>query len=199
MKPTEVLHQEHEVIEQVLNCLDAMVQRARLGEKLDKESAREAIEFFRGFAEHCHHGKEEAHLFPALAAKGFSGECGPLAVLLREHELGRLYVRGMEAALDAAAAGDREAFRWFAEHAQSYDRLLREHIHKEDHCLFPSSDRVLDEVDQGNLLAAFHRVEMEEMGPGTHEKFVQLADRLADRLGVPRATAEMTEHHCCGH
>ena len=95
MRPTEILMQEHRVIEQVLDCLDAIANKTESGEQLDQHSATQAIDFFANFADRCHHGKEEDCLFPMLEQKGFSREQGPTGVMLHEHEVGRQHVRGM--------------------------------------------------------------------------------------------------------
>ena len=76
-------------------------------------------------ADRCHHGKEEAHLFPAMEARGFLRSGGPTGVMLDEHEQGRACVRGMADAIDAAAAGDAAAQRRFLDHAAGYVGLLR--------------------------------------------------------------------------
>ncbi|MGQ9576713.1 MAG: hemerythrin domain-containing protein [Thermoguttaceae bacterium] len=199
MKPTEILSQEHRVIEQVLACLEKIVENATLDRKLDGQAARDAIEFFRAFADRCHHGKEEARLFPAMEAKGFSPECGPTAVMRAEHDLGRLRVREMEAAIDAAAAGQKEAIDRFTGHARAYVELLRQHIQKEDHCLFAMADQALSEAEQAGLLAAFEKVESDQMQPGTHESYLRLADALAERLGIPRAATAQGSGQVCGH
>ena len=200
MNVTDILVNEHRVIEQVLNCLEKIIEQATAAGRLDEEPAREAIDFLRTFADRCHHGKEEAHLFPLMQARGFGGGCGPVAVMLREHELGRLYVGGMDGAIEGASKGDADALQWFVQHGQSYIRLLREHIQKEDHCLFPSANRALKEPDQQQLLAAFEKMEAEERGAGTHEKYLALANRLADRFGVSRAASEAPHgEHKCGH
>jgi hemerythrin-like domain-containing protein len=188
VKPTDILMKEHRIIEQVLNCLEKILERCTTEKKLDTKSARQAIVFFRIFADRCHHGKEEAQLFPMMQANGFSGACSPVVVMLREHELGRLYIQGMDAAIEPAAAGDPESLKWFIQHGLSYLKLLREHIRKEDICLFPAADHRLTEKDQEQLLAAFERVEAEEIGQGTHEASLRIANELADRFGVPQAT-----------
>jgi hemerythrin-like domain-containing protein len=191
MKPTEMLRHEHRVIEQVLNCLEKMVQACKEDGRVEAEPAKETIEFFRGFADNCHHAKEESQLFPAIEAKGLGGGCGPVAVMLREHELGRMYIGGMESSLPAAAGGDADAAAWFVQHAESYIRLLREHIQKEDHCLFPAADQQLDEEDEQRLTAAFARVEKDEIGADTHAKYLDIANRLANYFGVPRAAVDV--------
>jgi len=200
--PTDILMTEHRLIEQVLGCLEKIVQKAAADRKLEKTSALEALDFCRAFADGCHHAKEEAHLFPVMQANGFSGGCSPVAVMQREHELGRLYVQGMAAAVEDASAGDPETLKWFVQHGQSYVKLLREHIHKEDICLFPAANHRLTEKDQRQLLAAFEKAEAEEIGQATHEKYYALADQLADRFGVPRCSKEDPKHGnaCgCGH
>jgi len=199
MKPTEILSNEHRVIEQVLDCLEKMADRARATGRLQKAPAQQAVDFFRNFADRCHHGKEETHLFPAMEAKGFSADCGPTAVMRLEHEQGRGHVRGMAEAIEAAASGDAGALERFVRHARGYLGLLREHIQKEDHCLFTMANQALSEQDQAALLATFHRVEHEEMAAGTHERYVEIANQLADHYGVARAPAAAGAVCACGH
>ena len=73
MKPSDIFSSEHRVIQQVLNCLEKIAEAPHEGQ-VGRQSAKEAIDFFRIFADRCHHGKEEAHFFPAMEAKGFSRE-----------------------------------------------------------------------------------------------------------------------------
>ena len=178
MTPTEIHGSEHRVIEQVLACLEKIVEQARQNGRLEKQPAEDAVAFFRNFADRCHHGKEEAHLFPALEAQGFPREGGPTGVMLHEHEQGRACVRGMAESLEAAAAGDPAALERFAANAGEYVSLLRDHIYKEDHILFALADRVLSADDQQRLLDGFGKVEAEEMGAGTHERYHALAHEL---------------------
>lgn len=199
MKPTEILSGEHRIIEQVLDCLEKIAQDATAQGRLDQTSAEQAVDFFRNFADRCHHGKEETHLFPAMEAKGFPRQGGPTGVMLHEHEQGRTHIRGMVEAIEEAAAGNREALAQFAAHAQGYVGLLREHIEKEDHCLFAMADRALTEDDQQRLLAAFRHVESEHIGSGTHEKYLRVADELAERFGVTRAAGSGCRTCACHH
>jgi hemerythrin-like domain-containing protein len=201
MRPTDILKGEHRVIVQVLRALECMADRCAAGEPLDVRSARQAIDFFRNFADRCHHGKEEDHLFPALEARGLPRDAGPTAVMRAEHEQGRLRIQGMEWAAERAAAGDARAMREWVTHARAYAQLLRQHIRKEDEVLFPIADRVLGEEVQGRLLASFEEAEEEDMGAGAHEEYLELANELADRFGVARAEAAPAGHGPpgCGH
>ena len=198
MDPFEMLMEEHRVIEQVLSCLEKMTGQFEAKKEIDAAVATDALEFIRNFADKCHHGKEEDRLFPALEKKdGFARGCGPTEVMRAEHEHGRTLVRGMSEAI-ADAKGDKTvAVERFARNARRYVALLREHIHKEDNCLFPNAQRSLKEGEREALSQAFEKVEHEEMGAGTHEKFLSLANSLADRYGVPRVQAKV--EGCCHH
>jgi hemerythrin-like domain-containing protein len=196
MKPTEILSGEHRIIEQVLDSLQQIGQDCAAQGQLDGASAEQALDFLRNFADRCHHGKEETHLFPAMEAKGFPRQGGPTGVMLHEHEQGRTHIRGMAAAIPQAAAGSADGVAQFVKHAEAYVALLREHIEKEDHCLFSMADQSLTEDDQQRLLAAFQQVEHADMGPGTHERFLDIADELADRFGVARAVGKSIK--ACG-
>src|SRR5262245_27753269 len=194
MKATDILMDEHRVIEQVLNCLEKLADRCEAGEKPDRPTALEALDFFRHFADHCHHGKEEGHLFPLLEARGLARQGGPTGVMLHEHEDARRLVAAL------AAAVERDDGREFVRHARAYLGLLREHIHKEDHCLFPMAAAVLSAPEAEALSRSFEHVESAEMGEGTHEQYLRRANELADRLGVPRPqVAPSCGHACCHH
>ena len=106
MSLTDILSTEHRVIEVLLNCLEKISADALKSGKLDSEAANKAIDVIRNFADKCHHGKEEGHLFPALISRGMPREGGPVGQMLIEHEMGRSFVRGMADSVIKAAAGD---------------------------------------------------------------------------------------------
>jgi hemerythrin-like domain-containing protein len=57
---------------------------------------------------------------------------------------------------------------------------LREHIQKEDDILFRMADEVIPVDEQRQLLKRFEDHEAEEIGEGVHEKYLKLAEELAD-------------------
>jgi hemerythrin-like domain-containing protein len=190
MRATEILQNEHRVIEQVLSCLEVMANRAIAEGKLDATSADAALDFFQTFADGCHHRKEENHLFPLMETKGFPRDGGPTGVMLHEHEEGRHHIQGMRAAVANGAV------REFAEHARAYVELLRQHILKEDQRLFPMANQVFSSADQASLVESFARVEDKDVEEGAHEKYLDIADLLAERFQVPRASRTGCG---CGH
>jgi hemerythrin-like domain-containing protein len=175
--PTQILMEEHELILQALDALEKKVAAVQAGSPPDKEYFEKAVEFLRGFADKCHHGKEEDLLFKRMADRGFPVRGGPIAVMLQEHDMGRAFIRGI--ADGAAAVGtDPAAAERIAENARGYIDLLRDHIGKENSILFPMADQVLGPEDQADLGKAFERFEAEETGAGVHEAMLKLLDEL---------------------
>lgn len=199
MKATEILENEHRVIEQVLSCLEKLTEESGKSKKLDRATARDMIEFFRMYADRWHHAKEETHLFVALEAKGMPREGGPTGVMLAEHELGRGFVGKMEAAIASYEKGEPGAVQEFARAARDYVALLREHIQKEDHCLFAMTNESLDEKEQSQLLKAFQKAEQQSATEKTHEYYLRKAQDLALRFQVFPQDNKTCASSICGH
>jgi hemerythrin-like domain-containing protein len=178
MEATQILSAEHRIIERVIGALETEVVKVEAGAAVNPQFFLDAADFIQGFADGCHHRKEEGVLFQAMAANGMPKEVGPLAVMLAEHELGRGFNRGMRAAADRVRHGDVAASLEIVRNARGYADLLRQHIHKEDQVLFPMADRVIPVKQQAQVAADFERVEHEETGEGIHEKYLALAAAL---------------------
>lgn len=174
-KPTEVLSDEHRVIERVLGVLQRLTA---VPVNPSLEQWRKALDFFRHFADQCHHFKEEKVLFPALEEHGIPREGGPIGMMLAEHEEGRGHVRSMIDAVEQVAQGNGAASTTLLDHARAYVTLLREHIQKEDDILFRMADEVIPEEEQRRILKDFENHEAEEMGAGAHEKYLGIAHEL---------------------
>ena len=174
-KATEVLKQEHRVIEKVLAAVEKLAGHPG---PIPVEPWEKAIDFIRNFADKCHHLKEEGLLFPMLEEHGIPREGGPVGMMLMEHEEGRGYVRAMAAALSAAKGDAEGAKKQLVENARAYLRLLKEHIAKEDQILFEMADAHIGPQGQRMLLEQFEEHEKEEMGPGVHEKYLEIAHEL---------------------
>jgi hemerythrin-like domain-containing protein len=182
MQATDILMDEHRVIERVLTSLEAAARRLAGGQPIEATFFVDAADFVKGFADACHHRKEEGVLFPAMEAAGVPNRGGPIGVMLAEHEEGRRLTRAMRSAAEGLGAGRPAEKDAVVESALGYVTLLRQHIAKEEGVLFPMADRVIKPADQPGLTEAFERVEHEETGEGVHEKYVALADRLAQAV-----------------
>jgi hemerythrin-like domain-containing protein len=184
MKATNILIEEHNVILKLLECTERIIAEAEAKGKLNAQAANTAIDFFRNFADRCHHAKEEDRLFIAMEAHGFPRDGGPTGVMLEEHILGRQYVGGMAEAVEKAAVGDAQAIRTFSENARNFIDLLQNHIAKENNVLFPMADQSLGETEMETMLADFKQIEA-DAGGDRHAKYIEVARELCEQYGVP--------------
>jgi hemerythrin-like domain-containing protein len=180
MKATDILRHEHRAIESVLDSLDRASEAVKTGKEVPAWIFADGIDFVRNFADRCHHGKEEGRLFPMFGSRCLSTEGGPIYVMLLEHEEGRKYIREALENYDKWTAGDAEAGKAMADAVQGYTSLLRDHIYKEDNILYPMGDNLISEADDQSLVEQFDEVEEQEMGPGVHEKYHALIDKLEE-------------------
>lgn len=182
MKATDILTEEHRVIERVLDTLEIAAERLEKGQPVRPGMFIEAADFIQGFADGCHHKKEEGVLFPSMSAQGVPVQGGPIGVMLSEHEQGRIYTRAMRQAAERLATGDTQASQEISQNARGYVALLRQHIFKENNILFPMANRVIPPDQQDQVAEDFEHVEHEETGEGVHEKYLALAGALEKEI-----------------
>lgn len=178
MTPTEALKKEHRAIEVMLGIMDKICQKFESGEEVNSAHLDDIIEFIKVFADKSHHKKEEDILFPAMVEAGIPQEGGPIAVMLREHDIGRGYVGKLSEAVTEYKDGAEGASRQIVENARNFIDLLSNHIGKEDNILYPMADQLLTEDKQEELLARFEEAEANVLGEGKHEEFYALLDDL---------------------
>ena len=134
MKTIEVLGTQHQ---------DVLAQLAALEGQWRGGGAADVAGFVRFLEQEVvqHFTLEEEALFPVLE-RHLSRDQGPLAVMHSEHQAFRELVDALGAAVRAR---DVDAQRV---HAAEIIGLLRDHIMKEDHVLFPMALRLLGEDER---------------------------------------------------
>ncbi len=166
----------------MLDVADEVSRRVERGAPVAPEVFSGLVEFFRLFADKCHHGTEEDLLFPAIESKGFPRQAGPVGVMLIEHDQGRAYMKEMAAASEEIAKGNTSAASRWVGAERGYSELLRAHIQKENNILFVMAERALSDDEQAELARGFERVEIDKMGAGTHERLHASMDKLVKEV-----------------
>ena len=177
-KAIDILMNEHRLIEKVLGSLQAFVSQLVPGQSGARNRVAEYAEFFREFADRCHHGKEEDRLFGTMEQHGFPSNAGPVFVMKQEHDIGRTHVRS----LAEVGGGDGELSEaevvTVHKHATAFIALLSAHIMKEDKILFPAAEQSMPGAVLETLADEFQQFEESVMGTDTHEHLHALAEAL---------------------
>lgn len=179
MQATEILRAEHRVIERVLEALERAGDRLEGAGEVRPGFFDDAVTFIAGFADGCHHRKEEEALFPVMIGSGLPPDGGPIAMMLEEHEEGRRYVREIRDGAARLEGSDPTGRRRLIAAVRAYVALLRDHIQKEDDLLFPMADELLSPPDQERLGAEFERWDAGLPPEQAPDRWRALAERLS--------------------
>jgi hemerythrin-like domain-containing protein len=152
---TQNLENDHVYILRLIDSMEAMSEQ----HCTNTEHLEIAVNLIRKFVDGFHHAKEEKLLFPMMITKGFSDQQGPVAAMLSEHELGRMYAAEMAKNIELLKQGKTTVLVKIYSNMKSYGILLRNHIAKENNVLFRMADQVLNFNEQQILLADFAKAE----------------------------------------
>jgi hemerythrin-like domain-containing protein len=192
----ETLMHEHRVIERVLAALRTAAITVDGGADIGRETVALFAEFFAGFADRCHHGKEEDILFDAMVEAGFPREQGPIGVMLAEHVENRRHVGALGAIGRGSGPLSDAERRTFVAHALQFVPLLEQHIVKEDQVLYPMAVQALTPERLNQMAAEFDEFEAGVTGEGEHERLHALADQLIVAYPGPMGSPAPA---CCYH
>lgn len=169
---TRILADEHQLILRMIALVEKNTALMEQGKFRNWQFFLDAVDFIRNFADKFHHAKEEDILFSELIKNGMPEKQSPIEAMHIEHDLGRDFVRSMEAAAEKAAAGIPGQIPLIAEHAKGYAKLLRGHIEKEDNILYPLAERILPAEVRPGMLKAYEQAEIKTHG--VQERYRQL-------------------------
>lgn len=147
MKSVEILMQEHQNILRFTALLRKESIRLMEGAAPQPEFWRACVDFARNYADKLHHGKEEKILFRVMEeTQGQAAQKLIRAGMLVEHDLGRMFVRDLEAAVEAyEAEPSLDSKLDIITNATAYAGLLGRHIEKEDGVVYTFAERGLSD------------------------------------------------------
>jgi hemerythrin-like domain-containing protein len=179
MYGTQILMNEHQSILRTLACMEKLLSNADYSDE-PRQTYVEIVDFLRSYADRLHHGKEEALLFPALEAAGMSADQGPTAVMRHEHDI----MRGMVRRIHEQCENEEFNRSVVVLVGLQFVEMLRSHIAKEDHILFPMAERMLGADGLEELRPAYAAAEATAFDEDPHERYETWARDLAQRLGI---------------
>ncbi len=179
MNPVETLQSEHRTIGVALDILEAIcrrIERTRIVENPEHIDA--LVDFLMNFADKGHHGKEETFLYPLLEDTRTTVEDNRIWRMVREHELARDFLQGMQRAMERCRDNDPEGPEMLVYMALGYIEVTRRHMRSETAFLQDVDDKRLTETDMERLADSFEAIETDWFGPEQYAAYRTVPTRL---------------------
>lgn len=171
MDSINLMMEEHQNILRMLTVVRKASLEVMNGAPIDYEDFNKMIDFIRNYADAHHHGKEEKLLFNKMV--DHLGALGNKLIthgMLVEHDMGRLYIQELVAALDRVKGGDDASRLDIIANAVGYVNHLKRHIDKEDAVVYTFARRQLssDILENVNRETVDFEKAAEEQGTQMH-------------------------------
>ncbi|WHH60907.1 hemerythrin domain-containing protein [Petroclostridium sp. X23] len=179
----QLMVDEHKYIKRMLIVIRKYCYKMLKGQAIQYEDFFKMIDFVRNYADKHHHGKEEDLLFNRMVE-----EQGPAAEklvrmgMLVEHDLGRLHMQELEAAVRKVMDGDEEAKLDVIANAISYTHLLHRHIDKEDNVVYKFAERGLSQNTLDKINDECVGFEAEAQAKEVQERYIGLLEALEAKI-----------------
>ena len=181
MQATDLLMQEHRLIEKALDAMEAWLKTiGPASDSDDKVELARYVAFIRGFADAHHHGKEEDILFAVMVQHGFPRQAGPIAVMLQEHDMGRALINVLNEHAQQSAVWSEEDRGTIAQTVGEFSALLRQHIQKEDQVLYRMADARLPEPAKDEIFRRCQDFEEQQTHSGEKQRLQLLGESLIE-------------------
>ena len=179
MDAIQLMMEEHKYILRGLKVFRSMSLAVLREDSVDFEAFETMISFVRNYADKHHHNKEESILFKIMEEKmGEDKVKGPLSGMYIEHDMGRLYMKTLEEALNRVKAGDFDSKVDIIANAICYADLLNRHIEKEDKLIYNFARRSLDQEDMKSVDERCEKVEAEASAKGIQSSYLKKLEEL---------------------
>jgi hemerythrin-like domain-containing protein len=179
MNPVETLQSEHRTIGVALDILEAICRRIERTRTVENPEHIDAlVDFLMNFADKGHHGKEETLLYPLLEDTRTAAEGNWIWRMMREHELGREFLRGVRRAMERCRDNDPEGPEMLVYMALGYIEATRRHMRSETAILQDLDDKRLSVTDRERLASSFEAIEKNWFGPDQYAAYRAVPTRL---------------------
>ncbi len=184
MDPLTTLRNEHGLMRQYLDNLGIAVEQMEDGKRPPRAFFELAVRFAKDFADKFHHHKEEHLMFAQVAMKHDGEIDGQIEALRHQHETGRDYMTEINGAMVGYEDDNPVTVGRVLECTAAYVSMLRSHIHREDHVVYPMAAKLLSEDDIAQLQVDFDLAREKaggEMFERYHAMVIEMGSMLAHR------------------
>ncbi len=199
MLPIGPLMKEHRLIERMIDVIKSELSEMNQRKELEPAFIDVAVDFFRTYADRCHHGKEEDILFQELAEKQLSkDDKETMDELVEEHNYARKTVGMLKDAKMRFIQGDKNALRDVEALLKGLTKFYPKHIEKEDKHFFYPCMKYFSKAELDAMLQSFWEFDRNMI----HEKYEKIvADRAKTSVKTHGEYRQMQKWVCtvCGY
>nr|MDO8080520.1 hemerythrin domain-containing protein [Candidatus Freyarchaeota archaeon] len=175
MMPIGPLMIEHRLIERMVKVIRGELQKISEENEANESFIDTALDFFRTYADRCHHGKEEDILFRDLDKKPLSPEHKKtMQELIEEHVYARKTVGRLVDAKEKYAQRDSNALEDIIAIISELIEFYPKHIEKEDKHFFIPVMNYFSKQEKDDMLQEFWEFDKKLI----HEKYKAVVEKL---------------------
>lgn len=185
MSAVEIMVFEHKNISRMLKVIRKYCLNILNSNQEDYEDFHKIIDFIRNYADKHHHGKEEKFLFVKMVDE-LKGAAEKLVThgMLVEHDLGRLFIKNLETAVNEVENGNMDARVDVIANAIGYADLITRHIEKEDNVVYKFAENNLAKATLEKLEQECTTFEKYAENTGIQNKYLTLLQQLEQKVNV---------------
>ncbi len=172
---TQALMHEHGVIHRLMNVYQECADRLIAGVDVPPDALGGTGVVLDDFIRAHHEAIEEQYVYPAFIAA--DRRVGTVAVLIRQHAVGRSLAARVVFLAGKDAAGQRETRNALVRTCRAYARMYRAHVAHEDTVLLPALREVMPAADFSRLSERFRA---SERGPGGQNPAASALERIVE-------------------
>jgi hemerythrin-like domain-containing protein len=178
MKIVGPLMKEHRLIERMVYLVKLEVDRLKNEKGVNVDFIHTVIDFFRTYADRCHHGKEEDILFRELKKKKLSDKHQKtMNELIEDHKKGRQYIKELECGYRNYLDGDPKEVCSIRAALEEIIRLYPQHIDKEDKHFFLEVMDYFSNKENQSLLGEENKFDQNII----HEKYKSVVENFENK------------------
>jgi len=155
--PIHILMEEHRILLDFAQKFNVLAKAMIVKSSFEKEDEAQLKDIITHFKEsELHYLREENVLFPYIEKHGITG---PPAVMWSEHDKIRGMKKNLYELIDTVTTRPFAQFTTnLAEGARSLAEMLQNHFYKENNILFPTSLKVIEEKEWGDIKEQFDEI-----------------------------------------
>ena len=190
---------EHRLIERMVKIINNLQLEINEKKVTDSNYIEVVVDFFKTYADKCHHGKEEDILFKNLSTKNLKQEHQTIMnELIEEHAYARKTVNKLKETNTNYRQGSKKAIMEINALLKDLSTLYPKHIQKEDKHFFYPCMNYFSKPELDSMLDDFWEFDRKMI----HEKYEKIVSEKEEKKPkLSKISKELQKYECtvCGY